>query len=233
MDKHQPAASRLVTVAAGVVGILLLAAGPAAAATGPIADKSYTQSGVTAQANATDCTENGDILTCTDAELGAFVGRLNDGADVTHPNQVCVSLGTWSFDLALGEPVGEPVYERGCAVDLAKGAIQIDSKLGGATLSPTTLTVEQLACDKETGVCDVLSSRIVTVTGRWIGTGTISAVKSRGSGDDGVCRYDESFKGTGRQASFSGTVGGQSFATDDLGYLSSGRDTFRSRCTEG
>lgn len=233
MGKHQIFLSPIARIAAGAVAILMLTAVPVAAATGPIGDKTYTQSGSSAQANATRCTEVGDILSCTDVDFSAFVGRLNDGTSVTHPNQVCVSIGTWSFDTALGEPVGEPVYERGCVLDLARGTVAFDSKLEWASLAPTTLTVEQLACDKETGICDVLASRVVTIAGRWTGTGPIYSAKSRGSGDDGVCRYDQSFKGTGRSASFVGTLGDVVFATDDLGFLSSGREMFRSRCTEG
>jgi hypothetical protein len=233
VTKHSHLRSRSARIAAGVIAILMLTAGSVAADTGPIGDKSYSQSGLSAHANATPCTETGDILTCTDVSVSAFVGKLNDGTNVTHPNQVCVSIDTWSFDLALGEPVGQPTFEHGCRLDLAKGAVSIDSKLGWASLASTSLTVEQLDCDKETGVCVVLTSRLVTIAGQWTGTGTISASKSRGSGDDGVCRYGGSFKGSGRSASFTGTLGELLVSTDDLGFLSSGRETFRSRCSEG
>lgn len=233
MNKHQDVLPPFARIAAGVLAILMLSAAPAAAATGPIGDKSYSQSGFSAQANATHCTEVGDILTCTDVDFGAFVGKLNDGTSVTHPNQVCVSIGTWSVDTLREEPVGEPVYERGCLLDLARGTVAIDSKLDWASLARTDLTVEQLACDKETGECVVLASRVVTIDGQWTGMGPLSATKSRGSGDDGVCRYHQSFKGQGRSASFTGSLGDLVFATDDIGYLSSGRETFRSRCTEG
>jgi hypothetical protein len=234
VHKHQSVGSRLVTVAAGVIGIMLLAAAPVAADTGPTGDKSYSQTGFTAQAYPTTCSEDGDILTCTDVGFWAFTGKLKDGtSQLSHLNQLCVELGTRSFNSATGEDVGQPVFERGCAVDVPNGAIQIDSKLGSATVSATTLTIEQLDCSSKDVDCITVSSRDVSITGSWIGTGAVSSNADRSHGDDGLCRYSESFKGSGRSASFTGTIGDESFSSDDVAFLSSGRETFRSRCDEG
>jgi hypothetical protein len=214
-------------------GLLMGSVSSVAADTGPMGDQTYSQAGVTAEAYVTNCSEDGDILTCTDVGFGAFVGKLKDGTSrLSHRDQLCVSLGTWSFNTTTGEDVGEPIFERGCAVDLSNGVIRIDPKLGWATVSATTLTIEQLDCSSKEDECVPLSSREVSIAGSWLGTGAVSSDAFRGHGDDGSCRYSQSFRGSWRTASFSGTIGDQSVATEDLGYLTSGRETFRSRCDE-
>lgn len=233
MSKHTFRGLRASAATAAAVGLLVLSALPAVAATPPTGDKSYSQNGSTAEANSTVCTEHGDnTVTCTDESIGAFVGKMTDGfSGVTHLNQVCVSVGTYTFDMTTGEYVGEPVYERGCATDLPSGVIRIDSKLAWATLAPTTLTIEQLVCDKES--CVPGPSRMVGVAGSWLGIGSVASSKNRSSYDDGTCRSNFANKSSGRMASFTGSLGDQSFETPDLGYLSSGRESFTSRCSEG
>jgi hypothetical protein len=233
VSNHSFGGLRASAAAAAAIGLLVLSALPAAAATPPTDYKSYSQNGSTADANSSACTENGDnTVTCIDESIGAFVGKMTDNfSGVTHLNQVCVSVGTATFDLTTGEYVGEPVYERGCATDLPSGAIRIDSKLASATLAPITLTIAQLICDKES--CVPGPSRTVAVSGSWLGTGSIASSKSRSSFDDGVCRSNFANKSSGRLASFAGTLGGETFESPDLGFLSSGRETFHSRCSEG
>ena len=233
MSNHSFSGLRVSAVAAAAIGLLVLSALPAAAATPPTGDKSYSQNGSTAEVSSTTCAEHGDnTVSCTDESIGAFVGKMTDSfSGVTHLNQVCVSVGTYTFDMTTGEYVGEPVFERGCATDLPSGVIRIDSKLAWATLAPTTLTIEQLVCDKES--CVPGPSRVVAVAGSWLGTGPVGSSKNRSSYDDGTCRYNFANKSSGRMASFTGAIGNQSFETPDLGFLSSGRESFTSRCSEG
>lgn len=233
MSIHSYRGRRASAVAAAAIGLLVLSALPAAAATPPTGDKGYSQNGSTAEANSTACTEHGDnTVTCTDESIGAFVGKMTDSfSGVTHLNQVCVSIGTYTFDETTGEYIGEPVFERGCATDLPGGTIRIDSKLAWATLAPTTLTIEQLICSKES--CEPGPSRVVAVSGSWLGTGLVASSKDRSTFDDGTCRFNFANKSSGREASFAGTLGDETFDSPDLGFLSSGRETFRSRCSEG
>jgi hypothetical protein len=233
VSKHPSSGPRLVAAAVAVVGLLVLTALPAAAATPPTGDKSYSQNGSTAEFNATTCTENGDnTITCADLQIGAFVGKMTDNfSGVAHLNQVCGSVGTYTVDTLTWEYVGEPVFERGCATDLPNGAIQIDAKLARATLSPTKLRLEQLTCDKEG--CTPVSSRDAVVTGSWTQAGPIASSKSRSSFHDDICRQSYSSKTSGRMASFAGSLGLLTIETPDLGFLSSGRESFRSRCSEG
>jgi hypothetical protein len=230
---HSFRGRRASAVAVAAIGLLVLSALPAAAATPPTDYKSYSQNGSTAEANATTCTEHGDnTATCTDESIGTFVGKMSDSfSGVTHLNQVCVSVGTYTFDETTGEYIGEPVYERGCATDLPSGVIRIDSKLAWATLAPTTLTIEQLICSKES--CEPGPSRVVAVSGSWLGSGSINSSKNRSSWDDGFCRSNYANKSSGRMASFAGSLDGETFDSPDLGFLSTGRETFHSRCDEG
>ena len=233
MSNHSFGGLRASATTAAAIGLLVLSALPAAAATPPTDYKSYSQNGSTAEASSSACTEHGDnTVTCTDESIGAFVGKMTDNfSGVTHLNQVCVSVGTYTFDITTGEYVGKPVYERGCATDLPSGVIRIDSKLASATLAPTTLTIAQLVCDKES--CVPGPSRAVAIAGSWLGFGPVGSSKNRSSYDDGTCRSNFANKSSGRNASFSGSLAGQTFETSDLGFLSSGRETFHSRCSEG
>lgn len=232
MNTQPSPRARLVAATIAVLGLLAVTALPAAANTPPTGDKSFSQNGSTAEFNATSCTEDGTAVTCTDEQLGAFVGKMTDSfSGVVHLNQVCVSVGTYTFDSDTGEYIGEPVYERGCATDLPTGTIKIDSKLNGATLAPATITLEQEVCEKDG--CVPGPTRDVVVSGSWIQAGAVFSSKHRDSFDDGTCRFDQSFKGSGRPASFAGILDGQTFSTPDLGFLSSGRESFRSRCSEG
>jgi hypothetical protein len=231
--KHLSSGPRAAAAAFAVVGLLALTALPAAAATPPTGDKSYSQNGSTAEFNASNCTENGDnTITCTDLQLGAFVGKMTDSfSGVTHLNQLCASVGTYTVDTVTWEYVGEPVYERGCKTDLPNGSIKIDARLASATLSPTTLHLEQLTCDKES--CTAGPSRDAVVAGSWTQAGPIGSSKSRSTYSDDLCRQSYANKSSGRMASFTGSLGGLAINTPDLGYLGSGRETFRSRCSEG
>jgi hypothetical protein len=149
---------------------------------------------------------------------------------VIHANQVCVWMDRYTVIDATGALAGDPVSEAGCKADLPNGTIVFGSKLTSVTLAPTTISIQQMVCsDKLT--CVPGSSREVTVAGAWTGFGPISSSKYRSVGDDGTCRYDEAGKGYLRQASFSGTLDGQSLSLD-YASITDGKSTYRSRCSE-
>lgn len=231
MTDHPSTPRRLAAVIAAA-GLLVLGASSAAAATPPPLDKSYSQNGTTAETNTSECADDGAVVTCSDQSIAIFIGKMTDGfSGVSHRNQLCVSLGTYAFDSVTGDLVGEPVFERGCVLDLPSGAARVDSKLASASLATTSLTVAQEVCDKES--CTPGATRAIVVGGSWTGFGLLLASKSRSRFDDGTCRYDDSFKGSGRSASFDGTLDGHPISTSDFGYLTIGKSAFRSRCSEG
>ncbi|MEO8572179.1 MAG: hypothetical protein ABI553_10835 [Chloroflexota bacterium] len=222
---------RRAALAGAIVGLLAISASPAAADTVPSADKSYSQNGSTAEITVGGCIDNGDdTLTCSDEHLAVFAGKMTDGSTVTHPNQICVEIFSVTQSALSGEWLGDPTFERGCRTDLPTTAIRFDSKLAWATLAPTTLTVEQLVCDKVE--CIPGASRVVGVSGAWTQDGPLETMKYRTSFSDGTCRWSEAFKGAGRNATFVGELDGRAIGEDSHPHLDSGKYTFRSRCDE-
>jgi hypothetical protein len=222
---------RSALTSAAVIALLVLSTGSAAAATGPGIDGTFTQNGTSAVAASSGCVSNVDgTSTCSDDWIEVFAGKMSDSlSGVTHVNQVCLFLNAVTFD-ATGVPVGEPVSESGCKVDLPSGTIGFGSKLTTVKLAPTVISLQRYVCvDKST--CEPVSSRDVTVGGTWTGVGPITFSKYRSVGDDGTCRYDEAGKGYTRGASFSGTIDGLSFG-QDYASITDGKSTYRSRCSE-
>ena len=222
--------SALTSVA--VIALLVLSTGSAAAATGPGGDATFTQNGKSADASSGGCVSNENgTSTCSDVGISVFVGKMSDNVSgVTHANQVCVILDTYTIDDATKTLVGEYVTESGCKVDLPSGTLHFGSGLTSVTLAPTTISIQQMVCsDKLT--CEPVSSREVTIAGTWTGVGPISYSKYRSVSDDGTCRYDGAAKGYSRQASFSGKLDGQSLSVD-YASISDGKSTYRSRCSE-
>jgi hypothetical protein len=216
---------------AAIVALLVLSTGSVAADTTPGGDGTFTQNGKTADAYSSDCSSNGDgTTTCSDVGLSIFAGKMSDSfSGVTHANQVCVSIGSFTYDDETGESLAD-FYESGCQVDLAKGTIQFGKGLSSATLATTTISIAQWICNEET--CEPGPSRDVTVVGTWTGVGPTFSSKSRSSGDDGTCRYSDSGKGSSREASFAGTIDGQSLSGDSYASITDGKFTYRSRCSE-
>jgi hypothetical protein len=231
--KHPFAGLRLAAATAAVVGLLAVSVGPVAADTTPGGDASYSQNGSTADLYASSCTDNGDdTITCSEQQIGIFSGKMTDSVSgVTHSSQVCAAVGTYTFDVNTGDYLGEPIFERGCRADLLTGVIHFGSKLSGATLAATNITLEQWVCDDEKE-CVPGASRDVVVAATWTGVGPINTGKYRSSGNDGTCRYSDWFKGSDRSADIAATFDGQAVSGDQFGYLSSGRNGFKSACTE-
>jgi hypothetical protein len=230
--KHPFAGIRLAAATTAVVGLLAFSVGPVAADTTPGGDASYSQNGSTAELYASSCTDNGDdTFTCGEQEIGIFSGKMTDSVSgVIHSSQVCAEVGTYTVDVTTGDYLGEPVFERGCRVDLASGVIRFGSKLSSASLAATHVTLEQWICDEKD--CVPGASREVVVAAAWTGFGPINSGKYRSSGNDGTCRYSEWFKGSDRSANVTASFDGQPVAGDQYGYLSSGRNGFKSACAE-
>jgi hypothetical protein len=231
--KHPFAGLRVVAATVAVVGLLAATVGPVAADTTPGGDASYSQNGSTAELYASSCTDNGnDTFTCLEQDIAVFSGKMTDSfSGVTHSSQVCASVASYTVDAITGDYLGDPVYEYGCRVDLANGVIRFGSKLSSASLSATHVTIEQWICDDEKE-CVPGASRDVVVEATWTGFGPISTGKYRSSGNDGTCRYSDWFKGSDRSADVTASIDGQPVAGDQYGYLSSGRNGFKSACSE-
>ena len=224
--------SRFAWIATAVLALMVLSAGTVAADTTPPASGTFTQNGTSAEVYASSCTPNGDdTTTCSDLGLFVFAGKMSDSfSGVSHGNQVCANVGTYTIDDVTGEPVGDPVFESGCAVDLPTGTIRIGKNLSSVTVATTTIEVSQYVCDEHT--CVPGSSRDITAGGTWTGVGPSNATKYRSSQDDGTCRYNDSGKGTTREARFAGTVDGQSPSGEVWASIANGKFSFRSRCSE-
>jgi len=224
---------RLGLASAAVIALLVLSTGSVAADTTPGGDGTFTQNGTTAEAFGSDCTPNGnDTTTCSEIGLSVFVGKMSDSfSGVSHANQVCAYVANYTYDDITGDPVGDPVFESGCEVDLSKAAIRIGRNLSSVTVASTTVSIAEYICDEFT--CEPGASRDITVVGTWTGVGPISSSKSRSTYDDGTCRSSDSGKGSSREATFVGTVDGQTI-TGEKSYaaISNGKFTYRSQCIE-
>lgn len=225
--------TRVGLASAAVIALLVLTTGSVFAdTTGPGGDAIFSQNGKSADVGAGTCVSNGDDTeTCTNVGISVFAGRMSDSiSGVTHANQVCASHETFTYSEATGEYLGEPVFEYGCQVDLPAGILSFGRKLSTVTLRATTVSIQQQVCGEFE--CVPGASRTVTVAGTWTGVGPIAFGKWRFDGDDGTCRYAESGKGYNREATFAGSLDGESFGADTVGYLTDGKSSFRSRCIE-
>jgi hypothetical protein len=222
--------ARLGLASAAVIALLALSAGSVAADTSP-GPGTFTQNGKSADVYTGECESNGDgTSTCWDAGLSIFAGKMSDSfSGVSHANQVCVNVDSYTYDDATGDFVGNPIFESGCKVDLRSGTLTFGRNLSSATLATTTISIQQYVCDKDT--CTPGSSRDVTVSGTWTGIGPSYFQKYRSTSDDGTCRSNESGKGSFRDASVSASIAGHSLV-DSYGSISDGKFTYRSRCIE-
>ena len=232
MLKDRFSGLRLAAATAAAVGMIATSVGAVAADTTPPGDASYSQNGHSAELYGETCTSNGDdTVSCLGHGLSVFTGKMTDSVTgVTHASQVCASLSSYTYSELTGEYVGLPTFEAGCRVDVPAGTIRIDAKLKSATLAPIHLTVQDEACDKFG--CDPGAGRDIVVSASWTGFGPLTSSKGRGSSNDGTCRTSESFKGSSRQATVSGSLDGQPLGGDDYADISSGKSTFRSSCQE-
>jgi hypothetical protein len=232
MSNRSTPRSRFAWIVAAVLTLMVLSAGTVAADTTPPASGTFTQNGTSAEVYSSSCTPNGDdTTTCSDLGLFVFAGKMSDSfSGVTHGSQVCASVGTYTIDDATGEPVGEPVFESGCEVDLPKGTVQIGKNLSSVAVATITIEIYEYVCDEHT--CVPSSSRDIAAGGTWTGVGPTYASKYRSSQDDGTCRFNDAGKGSNRQATFAGTIDGQSPSGEVWASIANGKFTYRSRCIE-
>jgi hypothetical protein len=231
VTKHALRGLRLAASTFAVAAMIAATAGPVAADTTPPGDASYSQNGSSVDLYASSCTSDGETTSCTEQGLYAFVGKLTDSVSgVAHTSQLCVSLASYAYSELTGEIVGTPSFEGGCRVDLPAGTLTIDSKLRSATLSPTTVSVEDEACDKFG--CEPGAARDIVAEGTWTGFGPLQTSRYRGSYDEGTCRSHEASKGSIRSADVVGSLDGAGLAGDVSGSIFSGKYTFRSSCRE-
>lgn len=227
-------ASRFGLAATVFAALLMVSAGTVAAGTGgpSPAPGTTTQNGKSADVGTFDCGSNGDgTTTCTGFSLNVFAGKMTDNVTgVTHSNQVCLGLDTWTTSDETGEFVGTAVSERGCALDLPNGAIKFGTNLSSATLVGVHFSVQRFDCTDKSN-CIPGEIRTVAVTGSWVGVGPITSTKYRLSFGDGVCTENDSGKGTARQATFSGTIDGIAAGSNGYATMNDGKFTYRTRCS--
>ncbi len=201
-----------------VVAALLLAA-PAAAASPWF---SFSQSGTTASADNSDCTDNADgTVTCQGESLFVFEGTMKaSGERPMKGEYVCYSQYTDTFNPETGEPI-ESASLFGCTLDA--GTLTVND-LDSIVLAPTVIELMTVECD-DAFECTETPAGSTTVYGTWTGVGPILSQKGRFTFDDGTCIQVNAERGSFREASFTGSFDAQ------FAQISSGRSTFRTTCT--
>ena len=200
---------RTVTAVTLVVLLLPMAAATSLADTGPAPTEvfKFSDNGYTASADQGQCTTEGDIVTCTSANLFVFSGNHREqGSGAIHGTRVCYGTFTDVFNQVTGEVLTSS-GESGCTFDVGDGTV-IERDLSAATIAPTTIILEEFACDEiECGPTG--ETRDVTVEGTFTATSAAVRQSNRNVFDDGICVFRDSSRGTSRGAMFSGTVDGQ------------------------
>ena len=196
----------------------LLLAAPAAAAS---PWDSFSQSGTSAMADSSDCTENTDgTVTCSGESLFVFEGTMKaSGERPTKGEHVCYSRYTDTFDPETGEPI-DLDNVSGCTLDA--GTLTIN-ELDSIVLAPTVIELMTIECDEFE--CTETPAGSTTVYGTWTGVGPVMSQKGRFTWDDGTCVQVQAEKGSFREASFTGSFDAQ------FAELRTGRSTFRTTCT--
>jgi hypothetical protein len=225
---------RLGLASATMLVLVAVSSGPVAADTGPVGDGTFTQNGTSAYFSSGDSLSNGDgTTTYSQTELSVFVGKMRDTVSgVTHSRQVCFFTAVSTYDDETGEIVDGLGYEAGCVSDISSKSLVVGTKLSSVTLAATTISVQRFTCEDKGEECEPGAIRDVTVSGTWTGFGPVYSSKDRSSGDDGICRYSQSFSGSSRDAAFTGSLDGQAAAEDSYAWVQDGKMTFRSRCDE-
>ncbi len=200
-----------------IVAALVLAA-PAAAAS---PWSSFSQSGTSAMADTSDCTENADgTVTCSGESLFVFEGTMKaSGERPTKGEHVCYSQFTETFDPETGEVI-DLQSVSGCTLDA--GTLTVND-LDSIVLAPTVIELMTIECDEFE--CTETPAGSTTVSGTWTGAGPVVSQKGRFTWDDGVCVQVQADRGSFREATFEGTFDAQH------AEMRTGRSTFRTTCT--
>ena len=132
--------------------------------------------------------------------------RREQGAGAVRGTEVCYFSYTNIYDEVTGQPVSF-TQEDGCTTNVAAGTV-IERDLSSATIAPTTITVQTIECD-EVDCTPTGDTREVVVEGTFTATSPERRESYRSFYDDGVCTQRDSFRGTSRSSTFSGTIDGQ------------------------
>ena len=200
-----------------IIAALLVAAPTAAASPW----SSFSQSGTSAFASSSDCSENLDgTVTCEDQSLFVFEGTMKaSGERPQKGEQVCYSEFTSTSDPNTGEPIDSDGVV-GCTFDA--GTLTIND-LSSIVLAPTVMDLMAFQCDGFD--CTETPAGSTTVSGTWTGVGPVISQKGRFTFDDGACVQVNAEKGSFREASFEGSFDAQ------FAQMRQGRFTFRTTCT--
>lgn len=135
---------------------------------------------------------------CTDTSI--FVSDSS-----AFPAQACVSIQRYEMPVpGLFTSLG---FENGCAT-IAQGALSIDAKtLSGASLPPTSVTLEVFACN-ETGCQPTGASRTSTVSATYSGVGGLGTFRANSKSTFGGCTMFFGGKGSSREATAILTIDG-------------------------
>lgn len=191
------------------------ASGPGTAAGGRIRESgTYTY----ASSFSTSCTEQKGRTVCTDTYLDVY-------SNSEYGTEACLSVETYALTRRGYDSISS---EYGCS-PVEAGAFTVNSKLSSATLSPTVITLNTYSCNRMS--CTVSSSRDVTVSATFTGTGELSSYSGRGSFKEGDCTYKYSYKGSSRQAAVALTLDG--VTSDASGSIGTETYTFSTNCDGG
>jgi len=201
---------------------------PAAAA--PSSSVTSTSDGTSAYADSSDCVTERRVTTCRYTSLYVFDGRTRESDGGFSGTRVCLSVYTEQYS---GRRFLGSTQESGCTV-AADGAFTAANNLSSATLSPTTVTLDQVECtydpDTDTETCTVVSSRDTTVSADFTATGSLVKSSQRGTFSDGTCTFSYSSRGSGREANAVLMLDGQTVSGETYAFLEDDRSTFKETC---
>jgi hypothetical protein len=215
-----------------VLALLPLAAASVSAAPPGTEVFGFSEHGLSASADQFECQVEGDIQTCSGMNVFVFSGqRREQGSGAITGTQVCMSSFVDMFNQATDEFISA-TFEFGCTTDVGAGT-EIERDLSSATIAPTTVDLQIQTCDP-TECTDPVDSGSAVVEGTFTGTGPVIRQSSHNSFDDGICTFRDSFRGTSRQSTFSGTIDGQAveIGNDENGFsqIGNGHSSFSGRC---
>ena len=192
----------------------------------------FAEKGVTAQAGVLDCGESGGVTTCDATQVYAFDGKQRvSGIRPEKGTFICVDVFSFSF-VGDGEeftPLGE---ESGCTV-APRGTLSVGKKLASARIAPTAVKLEELQCTPtgpDTGTCEVVGSRQVTVSARLTATSAPMRMAYRESFEDEGCTLSFSARSTGRDAAAVITLDGDTVTGRTFGSIEQGMFRVKRSC---
>jgi hypothetical protein len=193
---------RLIASAAALPILVLLLAGPVAAAP-PVKD-SGTQ--VFFSAFSTDCGPS----TCTETFVDVF--QVSDESLV-----VCLFQAT--FNIHTGRAISE---DGACSEEVSGDALVVADDLSSASVSPTDVTF--FNCNQQ----GCTEGDTVTVSAELTGSGPIFTDRTRSTFSDGTCTVTFTSSGEQRQATGTITLDGDTLAAD--GNIGIGKFSVMERC---